>query len=216
MAIGVQNFCQSNRGTSLELDAFENAVNDFPGTNILYADNGHPFATSAGTVFRPFSTVAGAVAAVPAGGIVSIVQGSYNESMTISTAMRIVAPVGNVTIGPTPPPKIAEGESDPNKGNPRPKVAPVEYSLSQNYPNPFNPETTIEYTLPKPGFVVLKIFDILGQEVKTLVNEFQEQGAKSVTWDGKNNHGQLVPSGVYLYKIVTDGFTQSSKSILLK
>lgn len=216
LAIGIQNFCNPNTGTSFDCDPLENAVNDFSGANIRYADNGHPFATGAGTVFRPFATVAGAVAAVPTGGIVSVVQGSYNESMTISTAMRIVAPVGNVTIGPTPPPKIAEGESDPNKGNPRPKVAPVEYSLSQNYPNPFNPETTIEYSLPKPSFVVLKIFDILGHEVKTLVNEFQEQGPKSVTWDGKNNHDQLVPSGVYLYKIVTDGFTQSFKSILLK
>lgn len=222
LAVGLQNsticpFLGSySSGTSFDCNPLENAVNSFPGTNIIYADNGHPFATGAGTVFRPFSTVAGAVATVPAGGIVSIVQGSYNESMTISTAMRIVAPVGNVTIGPTPSPKIAEGESDPNKSNPRSKAAPVEYSLSQNYPNPFNPETTIEYTLPKPSFVVLKIFDILGQEVKTLVNEFQEQEAKSVTWDGKNNHGQLVPSGQYIYRLFANGHTQSAKSLLLK
>jgi hypothetical protein len=218
LAIGVQNFCNFNSGTSLELDAFENAVNGFPGANIRYADNGHSFATGAGTVFRPFSTVAGAVAAVPAGGIVSIVQASYNESMTISTAMTIVAPVGNVTIGPgpSPAPKIAEDDSGPAEEDRDNMAAPAEYNLSQNYPNPFNPQTTIEYALPKPGFVKLQIFDMLGQEVRTLVNEFQQPGFKSAIWDGRNNQGQLAPSGVYLYKIVTDGFTQSSKSILLK
>lgn len=218
LAIGVQNFCQSNRGTSLELDAFENAVNDFPGANIRYADNGHPFATGAGTVFRPFSTVAGAVAAVLAGGIVSVVQGSYNESLTISTAMTIVAPVGNVTIGPgpSPVPKIAEDGFRPAEEDRDNMAAPSEYNLSQNYPNPFNPQTTIEYALPKASFVKLQIFDTMGQEVRTLVNEFQQPGFKSAIWDGRNNQGQLAPSGVYLYKIVTDGFTQSSKSILLK
>lgn len=216
LSVGIQtcgSFSCANSGTSFDCDALENAVNVFPGANIRYADNGHPFATGSGTIFRPYATVAGAVAAVPAGGIISIVQGSYNESMTINKAMSISAPVGNVTIGPTPSPKIAGNDSDP-KGDY--ESVSRDFSLSQNYPNPFNPETTIEYTLPKPTFVKLKIFDVLGQEVKTLVNELQQSGVRSVVWDGKNNQGQLVPSGLYIYQIVADGFIQSSKSMLLK
>lgn len=92
----------------------------------------------------------------------------------------------------------------------------TDFQLLPNYPNPFNPETTIEYVLPKPSFVKLKIYDTHGQEVRTLVNEFQQHGVKSVIWDGKSNQGRSVMSGVYIYKIVADGFTQSSKSLLLK
>ncbi|MCK6560632.1 T9SS type A sorting domain-containing protein [bacterium] len=206
----------NNLATSFDCDALENEVNTFPGANIVYADNGHPFATGSGTVFRPYNTVAGAVAAVPAGGIVSIVRGAYNESITINTAMTIVAPVGNVTIGPTPPPKIAEGGSGTDQKDSPKESTSKEYSLSQNYPNPFNPETTIEYTLPQPSFVILKLFDILAQEVRTLVNEFQQSGTKSAVWDGRNNHGQLVPSGQYFYRLTTDGFTKSYKSLLLR
>jgi hypothetical protein len=93
---------------------------------------------------------------------------------------------------------------------------PIEFQLLQNYPNPFNPETTIEYTLPKPSHVKLTIFDLLGQEVKTLVNEFQQQGTQSVVWDGKNNRGHFVPTGTYIYRVITDEFTQSFKLLMLK
>ncbi len=93
---------------------------------------------------------------------------------------------------------------------------PSQFQLLQNYPNPFNPETTIAYTLPKPTQVKLVIYDMLGQEVRTLVNEPQKQGVNSVVWNGKNNQGQPLPSGLYIYRIVADGFTQSSKSVLLK
>jgi flagellar hook assembly protein FlgD len=93
---------------------------------------------------------------------------------------------------------------------------PARFQLLQNYPNPFNPETTIEYTLPKSSFVKLRVFDTLGQEVRTLVNDFQQAGFKSVAWDGKNNHGQIVPSGQYIYQLTADGVTRSAKLLLLK
>jgi hypothetical protein len=216
LSVGIVTHCSPIAATAFDCDPLENAINVFPGSNIRYADNSHSYATGSGTVFRPFNTVIGAVNAVPAGGIVSIVQGSYNESMTINKAMTITAPVGNVTIGPSSPPKIAESDFDLAEKDRRNESAPTEFSLSQNYPNPFNPETTIEYTLPKPGFVKLLIYDMLGKEVRTLVNEFQQSGAKSVVWDGKDNQGHLVPSGLYIYRIVADGFIQSAKSVLLK
>lgn len=219
LSVGIQSHCTTggpNYATSFDCNALEDSINVFPGANIRYADNGHPFATGAGTVFRPYNTVAGAVNAVPVGGIVSIVKGSYNENMTINKAMTITAPVGNVTIGPGGPPKVAGSDLDPTVENSDGGSKAMAYSLSQNYPNPFNPKTTIEYTLPRPSHVKLTIFDMLGQEVKTLVNEFQQQGAQSVVWDGKNNRDHFVPSGTYIYRVIADGFTQSFKLLMLK
>ncbi len=76
---------------------------------------------------------------------------------------------------------------------------PENYELSQNYPNPFNPETIIEYGLPKPGMVSITIYDIRGQVVQTLVSERKSAGNHSVRWNGRNNSGVKVSSGLYLY-----------------
>jgi len=96
------------------------------------------------------------------------------------------------------------------------KELPSRFHLFQNYPNPFNPVTQIEYTLKKDCSVNLTIYDILGQKITTLINEHQSAGHKRVRWDGKNDKGQMVGSGVYLYKIKADNFTQSKKMILIK
>lgn len=88
---------------------------------------------------------------------------------------------------------------------------PSDFFLSQNYPNPFNPETTIKYQLPVNGFVSLKIFNILGQEVKILVNEFQETGYYNIKF---NSVG--LPSGIYLYKIQAGDFISIKKMMILK
>jgi hypothetical protein len=93
---------------------------------------------------------------------------------------------------------------------------PQEYALYQNYPNPFNPTTTIKYDLKQTGDVSLKIYNILGQEVRTLVNTRQEAGYKSVVWDGLNHYGARVASGVYIYRIEAGDFVQSRKMILMK
>jgi hypothetical protein len=93
---------------------------------------------------------------------------------------------------------------------------PQEYAIYQNYPNPFNPTTTIKYDLKQTGDVSLKIYNILGQEVRTLVNTRQEAGYKSVVWDGLNNYGARVASGVYIYRIQAGEFVQSRKMILMK
>jgi len=88
---------------------------------------------------------------------------------------------------------------------------PMIFSLSQNYPNPFNPVTTIKYALPKDVKVVIKIYDILGQEVKTIVNEFQKTGYYDTKFDGSN-----VASGIYFYRIEAGDFSQSKKMVLVK
>lgn len=88
---------------------------------------------------------------------------------------------------------------------------PNYYSLSQNYPNPFNPVTTIKYGIPKSGNVTLKIYDLLGREVRTLVNEKKDPGVYSVEFDGTN-----LASGIYLYKIESGSFSAVKKLMLVK
>jgi len=78
---------------------------------------------------------------------------------------------------------------------------PFKFDLEQNYPNPFNPSTTIAYSLPKSCTIVLKIFNMKGQIIDQLVNEFQQAGRHTVVWDGKDLNGDKVPSGEYIYKI---------------
>jgi hypothetical protein len=93
---------------------------------------------------------------------------------------------------------------------------PSEFDLSQNYPNPFNPSTKIEFTLAKSGFVTLQIYDTLGRKVSTLVSEELSSGYKSVIWDGKNDEGGDVASGVYFYQLKVGDFSEPKKMLLLK
>jgi len=88
---------------------------------------------------------------------------------------------------------------------------PEDYTLFQNYPNPFNPSTTIRYSIIKPDLVQIKIYDILGREVKTLVNEFKQTGSYEVQFDASG-----LASGIYLYRIESGNFVETKKMILLK
>ena len=93
---------------------------------------------------------------------------------------------------------------------------PKEFALRENYPNPFNPTTVIEYALPKASQVKIQIYNILGQKVRELVDEPQEPGYKMIRWDGKDDSGVEVSSGVYFYRIAAGDFMKSKKMILLK
>jgi len=90
-------------------------------------------------------------------------------------------------------------------------------TLAQNRPNPFNPTTTIEYTVREQGLVNLRIYNVAGQLIRTLVNDLKTPGeVHTATWDGRNNAGQSVSSGVYFYKLVSGNFVQTKKMVLLK
>jgi hypothetical protein len=95
-------------------------------------------------------------------------------------------------------------------------ILPESFSLAQNAPNPFNPQTRIDYDIPKATNVKLEIFNVLGQQVKTLVNDFQEAGAKSVIWDGRDNSGYTVSSGIYFYRMEAGDFSMTRKMMMLK
>jgi len=93
---------------------------------------------------------------------------------------------------------------------------PSEFSLSQNYPNPFNPTTSIKYGISENARVSLVVYNVLGQAVRTLVNADQESGFYTVRWDGTNDFGSKVSSGIYIYRISAGKFTSTVKMNLLK
>lgn len=93
---------------------------------------------------------------------------------------------------------------------------PTKFGMSQNYPNPFNPSTNINFDLPKKSEVKLSVFNILGQEVKTLINKSMEAGSFIVDWDGTTDGGVHVSSGVYFYRLVAGDFVSTKKMMMLK
>ena len=93
---------------------------------------------------------------------------------------------------------------------------PTVFSLSQNYPNPFNPKTLIRFTLPKDSWVKMEVYNILGQKVRTLVDEKLTAGVKEVEWDSKDVNGLEVASGIYFYRIKADDFSDIKKMVMLK
>jgi len=93
---------------------------------------------------------------------------------------------------------------------------PKGYEIEQNYPNPFNPSTSIRFSLSQKSNIKLVVYDILGNEVKTLVNEAMNAGTHSLVWNGTNHNGNLVHSGVYFYRLKGDNFSTTKKMMLLK
>ncbi|MCH7974837.1 MAG: T9SS type A sorting domain-containing protein, partial [Bacteroidetes bacterium] len=93
---------------------------------------------------------------------------------------------------------------------------PNSFVLMQNYPNPFNPSTIIRFGLSEASFVILKIYNMLGQEVKTLINKQMNAGTFNVQWKGDNDSGNKVSSGTYIYRVIAGSHIFTKKMILLK
>ena len=93
---------------------------------------------------------------------------------------------------------------------------PHNHYLFQNYPNPFNPSTNIRYRISVPGFVTLRVYNLLGQEIATLVNQVRQPGVYSETWNGQTVNGQPLPSGIYFYRLDTGTFSETKKLLLIK
>ena len=101
---------------------------------------------------------------------------------------------------------LSDVEDDSNDKN-----SPKSYSLNQNYPNPFNPNTTISYSVANPGLVTVKIFNILGEEIIQLVNEYKNSGSYSVNFDASR-----LSSGIYFYSLNSGSFVSTKKMVVLK
>jgi len=93
---------------------------------------------------------------------------------------------------------------------------PTAFALDQNYPNPFNPSTIIHFALPKQTHVRLEVYSILGELVSTMLDQEMEPGFHRVEFSGRDSHGRTLAAGMYIYRMVTPGFTEAKKMILLK
>lgn len=93
---------------------------------------------------------------------------------------------------------------------------PTTYELYQNYPNPFNPKTVINFSIPKAGTVVISVYDMLGRKIKTLLNDDLYVGRHTLSWDGKNDNGKIVSSGLYLYRLDAGNTSLTKKMLLIK
>lgn len=137
---------------------------------------------------------------------------------------RVVGTLGQPFIGVAQSPSNANHVGFWYLSNPMPATSveqtmsnvPTEFQLEQNYPNPFNPETRIHFQLPQASKVVVRIFNLLGQEVRTLADKQYEAGFHAIPWDGKANNGRRVASGIYLYQLQAGSFSQVKKMTLLR
>ena len=160
---------------------------------------------------------------VMSGGVsgLSIISGDNENS---ELYIRIILPEG--TAGSMPPnDPLSQEEIDligdwinegANNLTLKDSFLPQNFTLEQNYPNHFNPSTTILYNLSNDELVSFEIFNLNGKKVRTLVNEYQNSGPKKVIWNGDNNHGQQVRSGLYLYSIIAGDVKQTKKMLLVK
>ena len=96
------------------------------------------------------------------------------------------------------------------------ELIPDEFALHQNYPNPFNPTTNISYDLPNDEYVNIIIFDVMGRNIRSLINEKQSAGYYGIQWDAKNDIGEPVSAGMYIYTIQAGEFRSVKKMVLLK
>ena len=99
---------------------------------------------------------------------------------------------------------------------PKDQIVPAKFFVSQNYPNPFNPSTTIEIQLAETNNLIVSIFDVTGRLINTLVNDKLEAGLYSVAWNGKDQNGRLVPTGVYIMKVVSGKNNHNQKIAFVK
>ena len=138
---------------------------------------------------------------------------------TLIDSLRVIWPSGTIDVfeGFLPNKSVTITEGGEITGIEKTdRVVPESFILSQNYPNPFNPQTTIEYVLTSPSHVVLRIYNLRGQVIKTLVNKPQGAGLQTATWTGENGQGQKVSSGVYIYQIKLGDFFTRKKMLLIK
>jgi hypothetical protein len=158
-------------------------------------------------------------------GIIEAVNGTTFDTVAISDPLPPISffAFGDVTEDAMPEICISDGDSlflygfGPTSVEEEDEENLVsQFVLHQNYPNPFNPQTTIKYHLPRSSKVVLNIYNIMGQKIKTLVNDLQFTGFQSVTWDGTDKNDREVASGVYFYRVKTDYSQETKKMVLLK
>lgn len=168
---------------------------------------GTPLAPGSGTLARLYFTADSA---------------AIDTALTIDTAVgqpnliTFTASAGGDQIVPIFNPGIVTIQIPTDVGDGIEIELPASFSLAQNYPNPFNPTTYIEFNLPAAGHVSLEVFNILGQQVRSLLDQEMPAGFHRVVFNGRNASGDELSTGVYLYRLKTDDYVASRKMILMK
>ncbi|MBN1996388.1 T9SS type A sorting domain-containing protein [candidate division KSB1 bacterium] len=137
-----------------------------------------------------------------------IKKGIPNLTVTIDDCTAVTDSLGHYEINLGNAASVETGKNN--------KLVPKEYALFQNYPNPFNSETTISFQLPKTSNVTIKIYNIFGQEIKSFSNRKIQAGSHKFIWDGSDNYGSTVSSGIYIVYFSAQDFQKSIKVLLLK
>lgn len=161
-------------------------------------------------------------------GIVALMLQVKND-LTYDEAVQVISETArtNQFTGPTPNNNVGAGYLDAHAAVKRTvdivssvenmdDTLPESFVLNQNYPNPFNPSTTIEYSLSIDAHAVVRVYNLQGQEIVTLINEKKDRGTYSITWDGRNANGQPVASGFYYFHLKAADFSATRKMILLR
>lgn len=142
-------------------------------------------------------------------GIIGTAGDTFNEAIIWVNANNPIFPYGEIPVEVTVIPAVVGLRREEN-------IHPQTFQLFQNYPNPFNPTTTISYQLPVSSEVELRIYNLLGQRIRTLANTKQPIGTYQTEWDGRDDAGREVASGVYIYQLKTADYTGSRKLLLMK
>ncbi len=192
---------------------------------------GYPVQVDTITVYPGWNMVGSIGASVPVASVTSIpgglitsqfffYQGGYVVATTVDPGLGYwvkVNATGKLVLSATPsanPGRITivpTSERPPLPPDGKSSAVPLQFALEQNYPNPFNPTTVINYTVPVTGLVRLAVYNVLGEEVAMLVNETQDAGARSVTFNGGN-----LPSGIYSYRLTVGTYSDVKKMLLIK
>lgn len=141
---------------------------------------------------------------VPLSVFVADLDGDGDQDLAVATYYSNVSILFNLTKSPSGVQEIETPE------------LPSKFTLSQNYPNPFNPETKIQFSVPRASMVKIEIFNLLGQRVRLLVDQYYPAGNYATSWNGTDNQGGLVATGVYFYRFTAGDIVETRKMVLLK
>ncbi|MFH2034949.1 MAG: S8 family serine peptidase [Candidatus Zixiibacteriota bacterium] len=193
--------------------AWDNEAQLLPGFPIITVPDGNTsdrFTPSIGDINRDDNVDMIMTTPDDAAIFVNFPGNSYNYAKSPAPFWRYNRKMNN--IGPLPGDDITTPVNEIIYNN----LLPDQFGLAQNYPNPFNPSTSIYYNLPKAADVAINIYNLLGQKVKTLINLHQRAGQYQIIWDGTNDRGGKISSGIYFYRMETEEFSQTRKMLLLK
>jgi flagellar hook assembly protein FlgD len=124
--------------------------------------------------------------------------------------------VANLKVGSTDAQLLSSEAVVTNSQAPDDNQIPTDFALNQNYPNPFNPSTIIKFSIPQTSPVHITVYNMLGQQIRTLFSGVMEAGVQTVTFDGKDQSGKALSSGTYMYRMTAGTFVQTKKMMLLK